>query len=229
MRGNRVEEPSNEIAKVKKEETSVFKKNEKSIKGLIAPGGIDASYTNHIEISSARTRYARSMIVANLPRMCTFPEFLRGMYTFGDLNVSVFINPVSEASSQTDLNRTINELESERIVALDRGDINRERIIAQKRMEAEELRDAIAAGFNKLFDSSIVATIFAYSMDELEKYTELLSSEMSKNLIDIKPAWAMQDEAFRSNMPYCDNKLSKSHTFDRRAMSTVFPFFTSDV
>ena len=231
MFGSKVEQPSNEIDKVKKEkeETSVFKKNEKSLKSLIAPGGIDASYTNHIEISSARTRYARSMIVANLPRMCTFPEFLRGMYTFGDLNVSVFINPVSEASSQTDLNRTINELESERIVALDRGDINRERIIAQKRMEAEELRDAIAAGFNKLFDSSIIATIFAYSMDELDKYTELLSSEMSKNLIDIKPAWALQDDAFRSNMPYCDNKMSKSHTFDRRAMSTVFPFFTSEV
>ncbi|MBR3613753.1 MAG: DUF87 domain-containing protein [Clostridia bacterium] len=230
-RNNKVEQPSNEIEKVKKdkEETSIFKKNEKAIKDLIAPGGIDASYTNHIEISSSRTRYARSMIVANLPRMCTFPEFLRGMYTFGDLNVSVFIHPVSEATSQTDLNRTINELESERIVALDRGDINRERIIAQKRMEAEELRDAIAAGFNKLFDSSIIATIFAYSMDELEKYTELLSSEMSKNLIDIKPAWAMQDEAFRSNMPYCDNKMTKSHTFDRRAMSTVFPFFTSEV
>ena len=220
---------TNEIESVKKEEESVFKKNEKTIKGLIAPGGIDASYTNHIEISSSRTRYARSMIVANLPRMCTFPEFLRGMYTFGDLNVSVFINPVSESTSQQDLNRTINELESERIVALDRGDINRERIIAQKRMEAEELRDAIAAGFNKLFDSSIIATIFAYSMDELEKYTELLSSEMSKNLIDIKPAWAMQDEAFRSNMPFADNKISKSHTFDRRAMSTVFPFFTSEV
>ena len=231
MFGNKVEQPSNEIDKVKKEkeEISVFKKNEKKIKDLIAPGGIDASYTNHIEISSTRTRFARSMIVANLPRMCTFPEFLRGMYTFGDLNVSVFINPVSEASSQTDLNRTINELESERIVALDRGDINRERIIAQKRMEAEELRDAIAAGFNKLFDSSIIATIFAYSMDELDKYTELLSSEMSKNLIDIKPAWAMQDDAFRSNMPYCDNKMTKSHTFDRRAMSTVFPFFTSEV
>ncbi len=227
---NRKEDYStNEIESIKKEEVSVFKKNEKNIKSLIAPGGIDASYTNHIEIASSKTRYARSMIVANLPRMCTFPEFLRGMYTFGDINVSVFINPVSEAISQTDLNRTINELESERIVALDRGDINRERIIAQKRMEAEELRDSIAAGFNKLFDSSIIATIFAYSMDELEKYTELLSSEMSKNLIDIKPAWAMQDEAFRSNMPYADNKISKSHTFDRRAMSTVFPFFTSEV
>jgi len=229
MFGSKIEESTNEIEKVKKEDVSIFKKNEKKIKDLIAPGGIDASYTNHIEIASSRTRYARSMIVANLPRMCTFPEFLRGMYTFGDLNVSVFINPVSEATSQTDLNRTINELESERIVALDRGDINRERVIAQKRMEAEELRDAIAAGFNKLFDSSIIATVFAYSMDELDKYTELLASEMSKNLIDIKPAWAMQDEAFRSNMPYCDNKITKTHTFDRRAMSTVFPFFTSEV
>ena len=208
---------------------SVFKKNEKDIKSLIAPGGIDASYTNHLEIQSSNTRYARSMIVAGLPRMCTFPEFLRRMYTFGDINISVFINPLSESGSQTDLNRTINEIESERIVALDRGDINRERVLAQKREEAEELRDAIAAGFNKLFDSSIIATIFAYSMDELEKYTELLTSEMSKNLIDMKPAWALQDSAFRSNMPFCENRLNKSHTFDRRSMSTVFPFFSSEV
>lgn len=229
MFGSKKQESTNEIESVKKEEVSVLQKNKNSLKDLIAPGGVDASYTNHIEISSARTRYARSMQVANLPRMCTFPEFLRGMYTFGDINVSVFINPVSESSSQTDLNRTINELESERIVALDRGDINRERVIEQKKEEAEELRDSIAAGFNKLFDSSVIATIFAYSMDELDRYTELLSNEMSKNLIDIKPCWAMQDEAFRSNMPYGDNKMTKSHTFDRRAMSTVFPFFTSDV
>ena len=208
---------------------SIFDKNKKDLKGLIAPGGIDASYTNHIEIVSSRTRYARSMIVSALPRMCTFPEFLRGMYTFGDLNVSVFIRPVSEATSQTDLNRTINELESERCVAIDRGDINRERILAQKRAEAESLRDEIAAGFNKLFDSTIVATLFAYSLEELDRYTELLSSEMSKNLIDIKPAWAIQDEALRTNMPFADNKLKKSHTFDRRAMSTVFPFFNSEV
>ena len=229
MFGSKKQVSTNEIENIETGEISVLKKNKNGLKELIAPGGVDASYTNHIEIASARTRYARSMQVANLPRMCTFPEFLRGMYTFGDINVSVFINPVSESSSQTDLNRTINELESERIVALDRGDINRERVIAQKKEEAEELRDSIAAGFNKLFDSSVIATIFAYSMDELERYTELLSNEMSKNLIDIKPCWAMQDEAFRSNMPYGDNKMTKSHTFDRRAMSTVFPFFTSDV
>lgn len=129
----------------KNNENRVLKNNQKTIKDIISPGGVDASYTNHIAIVSSRTRYARSMVVSALPRMCTFPEFLRGMYTFGDINVSVFISPENESTSQTDLNRTINELESERIVAQDRGDINRERIILQKRLEAEELRDTIAS------------------------------------------------------------------------------------
>ena len=225
------QEPEEEILEEKetKEAVSFLEKNRKGLKDLIAPAGIDASNPNYLQIASGRTRYARSMIVSTMPRMCTFPEFLRGMYTFGDLNVSVFINPVGENSSQTELNRTINELESERIVAWDRGDINRERILAQKRAEAEELRDQIAAGFNKLFGASIVCTLFAYSIAELDKYTELLSAEMAKNLIGIKPAWAIQDEAFRSNMPFLDNKLNKIHTFDRRSMSTVFPFFTSEI
>ena len=217
------------IAKTEYKKQDFIKKNAKKIKDLIAPAGINASNINHLEIVSSSTRYARTMIVSTIPRMCTFPEFLRGMYTFGDVNVSVYISPVSESTSQTELNRTINELESERIVAMDRGDINRERILAQKRAEAEALRDEIASGFNKLFESSIMCTLFAYSLEELDKYTEMLSAEMSKTLIGVKPAWALQDEAFRSNMPFDENKLSKKHSFDRRSMSTVFPFFTSEV
>lgn len=143
--GNKSSEvASNETIRVNDNNT-FLRKNQSTIKDIIAPGGIDASYTNHLAIMSSNTRYARSMLVSALPRMCTFPEFLRGMYTFGDINVSVFISPVNESTSQTDLNRTINELESERIVAQDRGDINRERVILQKRMEAEELRDTIAS------------------------------------------------------------------------------------
>ncbi len=212
-----------------KKDVNILRKNKKDIKDLIAPSGIDATSTNHIEIVSNNTKYARSMIVSLLPRMCTFPEFLRGMYNFGDINVSIFINPISEAKSQTELNRTINTLESERIVAADRGNINRESMLAQKRAEAEELRDAIASGLDKLFEASIICTLFAYDMDELDRQTELLSSEMSKTLIGLKNAWALQEEAFKTNLPLGENKLAKNHTFDRRSMATVFPFINSDV
>lgn len=210
-------------------EVNSITQNKKDIKDLIAPSGIDATSTNHIEIISGTSKYARTMLVSSLPRMCTFPLLLREMYNFGDINVSVFINPVSEAKSQNELNRTINELESERIVAADRGNINRESLLAQKRQEAEELRDAIASGLDKLFESSIMCTIFAYNMEELDRETELLSSEMSKTLTGVKTAWALQEDAFKSNLPFNEDKIAKKHTFDRRSMATVFPFINADV
>ena len=148
---------------------------------------------------------------------------------FGDINISIYINPIKEEKSQNDLNRVINELETERIVAADRGNINRESTIAQKRLEAEQLRDEIAAGFNKLFEASIISTIFTYSLEELERETKLLSSEMSKTLVGIKTAWGMQEEAFKSNLPFMNDKINKTHTFDRNSMGTVFPFTTSEV
>ena len=201
----------------------------KTIKELIAPSGIDASNIDHLEIISNVTRYARSFFVSELPRMATFPELFRDMYLFGDINTSIYINPVAESKSQNELNRTINELETERIVAADRGNINRESNLSQKRYEAEQLRDEIAAGYNKLYEASIVATLFAYSLEDLDRYTKLLATEMSKSLVGIKSAWAMQEEAFQSNLPLMQDKIKRMHTFDRRSMATVFPFTTSEV
>ena len=201
---------------------------EQSIKELIAPSGIDASNIDHLEIISNITRYARSFFVSTLPRMCTFPELFRDMYLFGDINTSIYITPISEARSQNELNRVINELETERIVAIDRGNINRESTLSQKRIEAEQLRDEIAAGFNKMYDASIISTLFAYNLEDLDRLTKLLATEMSKSLVDIKSAWALQEEAFKSNLPLMNDKVKKIHSFDSRSMGTVFPFTTSD-
>ena len=148
---------------------------------------------------------------------------------FGDINTSIYINPIAEARSQNELNRTINELETERIVAADRGNINRESNLTQKRFEAENLRDEIAAGYNKLYEASVISTLFAYSLEDLDRLTKMLSAEMSKSLVGVKSAWAMQEEAFQSNLPFAQNKINKTHTFDRRSMATVFPFTTSEV
>ena len=212
---------------IKKEKFDFLRK--KTIKELIAPSGIDASNIDHLEIISNTKRYARSFFVSQLPRMCTFPELFRDLYLFGDINTSIYINPIKEERSQNELNRVINELETERIVAMDKGNINRESTITQKRMEAEQLRDEIAAGFNKLYEASVIATLFAYNLDELDRDTKMLTSEMSKTLVNIKTAWGMQEEAFQSNLPLLEDKVKKTHTFDRNSMGTVFPFTTSEV
>lgn len=201
----------------------------KTIKELIAPSGIDVSKIDHLEIISNVKRYARSFFISNLPRMCTFPDLFRDLYMFDDINTSIYITPVAESRSQNELNKVINELETERIVAADRGNINRESTLGQKRYEAEQLRDQIAAGFNKMYEASIISTLFAYSLEDLERLTKLLSAEMSKSLVGIKSAWAIQEEAFKSNLPLMNDDIKKIHSFDSRSMGTVFPFTTSEV
>ena len=224
-RQRELEEQQNQLKDEKR--TELLQK--KTVKDLIAPAGIDASNIDHMEIISNAKRYARSFFVSTLPRMCSFPDIFRDMYLFGDINTSIYIEPIQEARSQNELNRVINELETERIVAADRGNINRESNLTQKKLEAEQLRDEIAAGYNKLYEATVVSTLFAYSLEELDKFTKLLSTEMSKTLVGIKSAWAMQEEAFQSNLPLMENKINKKHTFDRRSMGTVFPFTTSEI
>ncbi len=227
MKKNKKQQEEEERRYNSEEDISILKKA--TLKDLIAPSGIDASNIDHMEIISNTKRYARSFFVSTLPRMCTFPELFRDMYLFGDINTSIYITPIKEDRSQNDLNRVINELETERIVAADRGNINRQSTITQKRLEAEQLRDEIAAGFNKLFEATVVSTLFTYNLEDLDRYTKMLAAEMSKTLVGIKSAWGIQEEAFQSNLPLMNNKINKSHTFDRNSMGTVFPFTTSEI
>ena len=214
-------------AQVMNNETLYLKK--KSIKELIAPSGIDASNIDHLEIISNVKRYARSFYVSTLPRTCIFPELFRSLYMFGDINTSIYIRPIQDSNSQNDLNKIITELETERIVANDKGNINRESILTQKRYETEQLRDEIAAGFNKLYEASIVSTLFAYSKEDLDKLSKMLTAEMAKSLVGIRSAWAIQEDGFKSALPLMDDRIKKTQIFDRPSMGTIFPFTTSNI
>lgn len=220
--------PEEDLVQSGQYDSSFLKLNQSTLKDLLAPSGIDASHYDYLEIFSKISRFARTFYVTALPRQATFPYFLSGIYDFGDVNTSVYINPISETVSQNDLNKTIVELQSERYVAHDRGDINRESVLSTKQAEAETLRDQIAAGYNKLYEATIICTLFAYSKDELDKYSELLAMEASKNLVSLKTAWALQEEGFKSNLPLNTNRITRRHTFDRGSMSTVFPFVSAD-
>ena len=202
--------------------------NKSSLHDLLAPSGIDETHYDYLEIFSKVSRFARTFYLTTIPRQATFPYFLSGIYEFGDVNTSVYINPIPENTSQNELNKTIVELQSERYVAHDRGDINRESVLSTKQAEAEALRDQIAAGYNKLFEATIICTLFAYTKGELDKMSEILAMEASKTQIGLKTAWALQEEGFKSNLPLNSNKITRKHTFDRGSMATVFPFVNAD-
>ena len=76
MRNKKVEEKENKVEAPK----GVLGKNAKGIKDLIAPAGIDFSNINHVEIVSTKTRYARSMVVANILECVHSQNFKKYVY-----------------------------------------------------------------------------------------------------------------------------------------------------
>ena len=84
---------------------NVLQLNRSNLKDLLAPSGIDASHLDYLEIFSKVSRFARTFYVTTLPRQATFPYFLSNIYEFGDVNTSVYISPISETTSQNDLNK----------------------------------------------------------------------------------------------------------------------------
>ena len=107
------------------DDVNILEQNKSSLHDLLAPSGIDATHFDYLEIFSKISRFARTFYITTVPRQATFPYFLAPLYEFCDANTSVYITPISENVSIKDLNKTIVELESERVVANNRGDIYR--------------------------------------------------------------------------------------------------------
>ena len=80
-----------------------------------------------------------------------------------------------------------------------------------------------------MYEASIISTMYTYNLEDMDRFTKMLSAEMAKSLVGVKSAWGIQEEAFKSNLPLMEDKVKKTHSFDSRSMGTVFPFTTSDV
>ncbi len=200
-----------------------------SIRDLICPFNIDTRDLNHIKFLFKVPKYVRSFFIVTLPRFLKFGEFLRPLYNFGNINTSVFISPIDNGVSQSNLSIVISNLESERNDPINHNNSVRNKASTQKMLEAEILRDEIAANLNRLFEINVVSTIFADSMEELDAASDLLGQEMSKNLATIRSVWAQQKEALKSNIPMGKDLINMNNTFDTYAAASVFPFITSDI
>lgn len=199
------------------------------IKDFICPFKIDLKDLNQIKFLTNIPRFARSFFVSTLPRNLIFGEFLRPLYKFGNLNTSIHINPINEGLAQSNLSSIINDFESERVESVKQDDQEKENIVYQKIAEASILRDEIAAHYNKLFEVSILSTLFAFSQEDLDALCELLGAEMAKTLVNLKSAWSYQNTTFKSNLPFNNNQVDKNNTFDTYGISTIFPFISTDI
>lgn len=209
---------------INKKEKSIFEKKRRDIKDLISQ---DYDFTDPKKLVIGDDTYAKNMYIAFLPNSVNFATSFNPLYVYGNMDTSIFINPIDNEKAKAELSKLRTNLAVEYINA--DGSLNRMDDMASKVQEAARLREEIRDGLNKLYDVSILSTLYADNETDLVNQTERLREILGQTDLGIRNATYFQEEVYFSNKPLAENTFDVTHTFDKRSLACTFPFTSNNI
>jgi type IV secretory pathway VirB4 component len=216
--GARTEKTAEEL------EMEVFKKGLTDVLDVISPAGM-AINPNYLEIGNF---YARTLFVFTYPRYLT-SGWLSPIYNLdATIDVSMFVYPMETNIVLNQLRRKTTQLQSSLQVEQEKG------LIRNPELETavgdiEELRDTLQKGETRLFQYSLYFTIYAKTLDDLQKLTKQIESTLGGMLVYTKQALLQMEQGFNTTLPMFSDELEIVRNLDTDSLSTVFPFSSQDI
>ncbi len=194
------------------------------VKDIISPEALEVDFS-FIRIGNF---YFRTLFVAGYPRFVN-ANWLAPLINFDrSLDISMFVYPVEGKGIMEDLKRKIAEMEAEIQTDMQRGKIVD--IDTKVKLEdARVLREQLAKGAERFFQFALYITIPAKSEKELNTITERVQSTLGSLLIVSKKATLQMEEAFKSVLPTCQDRLMITRNMDTTSLATTFPFTSSEL
>lgn len=181
--------------------------------------------SNHLVMGD---RYIKTMYISGYPYVAS-TGWLNMLINFNhNVDISYHIEPIDPLLALPKLNRKITELESTRRSMKQQGRIIDSEILDPLE-SALNLKNRIVRGQEKLFQVSIYMTIFADSLDELDKVSTLLETVLATKLFYCKTASFQQLEGLQSILPRAENQLNQKRNLDSSSAALAFPFTSSEL
>lgn len=191
---------------------------------LISYAGLEET-PSHLVLDG---KYIRTIFVSGFPFVAT-TGWLTNLINFNhNIDISYHIESIDPQLAVPKLARKITELESRRRSLTQQGKIVGSEILDPLE-SATNLKESILRGQEKLFQVSIYSTIFADSLEDLEKITTLLEISLSAKLFYTKTAVYEQIPAFQSVLPRGENLLAQKRNLDSSSAALTFPFVSSEL
>lgn len=198
--------------------------NATSIQDVIAPSSIEVDFS-FVKIDD---NYIRTLFVTGYPRYVS-ANWLSPLINFNhSLDVSMFIYPSDSKDTLDSLRRRLAEMEAEINTDIERGRIPQASTEAALE-DAKSLQEQLVKGAERFFQFSLYISISAESEKELNTVTSQVQSMLASLLIISKVASLSMEEAFKTTLPYCKDKLMITRNMDTTALSTTFPFTSSEL
>lgn len=199
-------------------------RNLPTLTDLIAPAGMKIN-SNYLEISG---KYARTLFIMAYPRYLQTGWFSPLIDLDISFDASMYIYPVSSAAILKNLKKTVTRLTSQISSDEEKGK-TRDPILETAYQDAEDLRDQLMQGTEKFFKFGLYITVYADSLEELEKNVLKISGLLEGGLIYAKPALFQVKEGFDTTLPLVNDKITTLSNMNTSPLSTTFPFTSCDL
>jgi len=191
---------------------------------IIAPSSMDVKKTEVL----LNDQHARTLYVYNWPNYI-YPNWLsQTINTDAQMDISQFIYPSSNKAIMKMLRKKVAELRSSIRILEQRG-IVRDPALEAALQDAEELRDLLTRGREKLFQFGMYVTIYADDEEKLKKLQTNLESLLGGKLVLTRPAFLQMEHALTSTLPLCLDELEINRNMNTSPLSMSFPFSSSDL
>lgn len=191
---------------------------------LLAPSAT-VERMGHLEVGERR---CRTLAVVRYPARLA-AGWLGELSTFdGDLDCALHIAPGAGVAAMAFLERRIAELSSTLRAADERGarsDPYRRAALA----DALELRDQLAQGSERLFDTTLLFTIWADDAQQLVTLTEGLEALLGTRLIHTRRLQFQMRAGVQATLPLGTATVDVVRPLSTSALAATFPFGGSDL
>ncbi len=206
------------------EEEKAYRRGIVSIKDLIAPASMEVK-PDFLRLGE---KYVRTFFVINYPRYISVGWFSPIINLNSTFDIAMFFYPVSSAVILKQLKKKVGALEAQIISDAEKG-AARDPLRETALRDIEALRDALTQGIEKFFQFALYTTIYADSLDELNKLSDEIENIVGSRLVYSRKVFYQAEQGFNSTLPLGNDELYITFNMNSSPVASSFPFISSEL
>lgn len=203
---------------------ALYQKGVARIRDLIAPAAIRVGPNS---LQAGETIMRTHFIVA-YPRFLNTNWFAPVVNLDFPMDVSMFVHPIDTRDILKSLLKSATQVQSQIDLEAEGGKI-RSPILETASRDIEELRDKLQQGTEKFFRFGIYISLYAQSIEELNRMSQAIEALLESQLVYIKPAVMRMQQGFSATRPIGMDTLDIANNLNTSPLSTTFPFVSADL
>lgn len=189
------------------------------IKDVIAPPGLEVS-PHYLKLAN---KFVKTLFLATYPRYLATGWFSPIINLPELLDISIFVHPMETTLALKNLRKKTAQIQAQIMDAEEKGMV-RNPALETAFQDIENLRNLLQQGTERLFRVGVYITLYADSLENLNKLEAQIANLFESRLIYAKPAVFQQIEGFASILPLGTDKLGINIPLNSTTVSSFFPF-----